>query len=58
LYDQTDPDAVVCQKADGPHYRSEGWQGGNLHGMHLITSTLDPLPLSRLLDFLILVSDN
>lgn len=58
LYDEADPDALVCMEADGPHYRAEGWQGGNLHGMHLITSTLDPLPLLRLVEFLELVLES
>lgn len=58
LYDEADPDAVVCEDAIGTHYYMEGWQGGNLHGMHLITSALDPLPLSRLVEFLILVTGN
>lgn len=56
LYDESDPDAAVCEEAFGDQYYSEGWQGGNLHGMHLLTSTLDPLPLQRLLDFLFLVT--
>ncbi len=58
LFDESDPDAAVCLKASGDHYYREGWQGGNLHGMHLLTSTLDPLPLQRLVDFLDLVLDN
>lgn len=52
LYDESDPDSAVCTEASGDHYYREGWQGGNLHGMHLLTSTLDPLPLQRILDFL------
>lgn len=52
LYDESDPDASVCLEASGELYYREGWQGGNLHGMHLLTSTLDPLPLQRVLDFL------
>lgn len=55
LYDQSDPDAVVCQRAAGSYYYKESWQGGNLHGMHLLTSALDPLPLARLAEFLDLV---
>lgn len=55
LYDESEPDAAVCLAASGDHYRREGWQGGNLHGMHLLTPTLDPLPLQRLVDFLDLV---
>lgn len=56
LYDEADPDAAVCEGAEGTLYRKEGWQGGNLHGMHLITSTLDPLPLGRLVEFLNIVT--
>lgn len=56
LYDESDPDAVACEMAAGSLYRKEGWQDGNLHGMHLITSALDPLPLSRLLEFLDLIT--
>lgn len=58
LYDESDPDAVVCEKAAGAHYYQEGWQGGNLHGMHLITPALDPLPLLRLLEFVELVTNS
>jgi hypothetical protein len=58
LYDEADPDAVVCEKAIGIHYHKEGWQGGNLHGMHLINSSLDPLPLLRVVEFLELVTEN
>lgn len=58
LFDEADPDAVVCEKAVGIHYQKEGWQGGNLHGMHLITASLDPLPISRLVEFLELVTEN
>lgn len=52
LYDKADPDGVVCKQAVGDLYYQEGWQGGNLHGMHLITPALDPLPLLRLVEFL------
>ena len=58
LYDEADPDAGICAEAEGTLYFSEGWQGGNLHGMHLLTSTLDPLPLQRLLDFIFQVTAN
>ncbi len=58
FYDQSDPDAVACEEAGGSLYHQEAWSDGNLHGMHLITSTLDPLPLSRLLEFLDLVTGN
>jgi len=58
LYDEADPDAVVCEQAGGTNYYKEGWQGGNLHGMHLITPALDPLPLLRLAEFLDLVTNN
>ncbi len=58
LYDEDDPDAMVCENAAGILYHKEAWQGGNLHGMHLITSTLDPLPLQRVVEFLELVTEN
>jgi hypothetical protein len=58
FYDEGDPDAVVCMSAEGPNYRKEGWQGGNLHGMHLITPTLDPLPLSLVVEFIEMVTGN
>lgn len=58
LYDQSDPDAVVCEEAFGAHYHKEAWNGSNLHGMHLITSTLDPLPLLRVVEFLELLLEN
>lgn len=58
LYDEADPDAVVCKQAAGDLYQGEGWQGGNLHGMHLITPALDPLPLTRVTEFLTLVTNN
>jgi hypothetical protein len=58
LYDQSDPDAVVCDEAFGSLYHKEAWDGSNLHGMHLITSSLDPLPLLRVVEFLRLITDS
>jgi hypothetical protein len=58
FYDRSDPNSDVCQVVDGNHFRAEGWQGGNLHGMHLITSTLEPLPLSLLVDFIEMVIES
>ena len=52
MYDQEEPEAAVCETASGKLYQKQSWQGGNLHGMHLLTSTLDPLPLQRIVDFL------
>jgi len=57
FYDKADPDAVVCEEASSSHYHKESWEGGNLHGMHLLTSTLDPLPLERMIAFLELAAE-
>jgi hypothetical protein len=57
FYDEDYPDSDVCKTTEGTLYNKEGWQGGSLHGMHLITETLDPLPLQRLADFLTMVTN-
>jgi hypothetical protein len=56
LYDKNDADSVVCTKASGNHYYHESWGNGNLHGLHLIDPNLEPNPLTRILEFLALVS--
>jgi len=58
LFDENEADSVVCNQADGANYYSESWSDGYLHGMHLLTPNLDPLPLARIIDFLDLVLEN
>jgi hypothetical protein len=52
FYDDADPNAGICEEAAGNLYYNQSWEGGNLNGMHLITSTLDPLPLQQMVEFL------
>ena len=52
FYDDADPNAGICEEAAGTLYYKQSWEGGNLNGMHLITSTLDPLPLLQMVEFL------
>jgi hypothetical protein len=56
FYDEADPNAAACEGAVGNLYDKQSWDAGNLHGMHLITSTLDPLPLQQMIDFLIIAT--
>ena len=56
LFDQNDPDSAFCNGIEGDLFFSESWSDGNLHGMHLITSNLEPQPLERILEFIRLVT--
>jgi hypothetical protein len=56
LFDQNDPDSAFCNEIEGDHFFSESWSNGNLHGMHLITPNLEPLPLERILQFIRLIT--
>ena len=58
FFDINDPDSAMCNDIKSDNYHPEGWSGGNLHGMHLITQNLDPKPLERMLNFLALVTEN
>ncbi|MGB2964364.1 MAG: hypothetical protein WBB69_10305 [Anaerolineales bacterium] len=57
LYDENDADSAVCTQASGENYYRESWSDGYLHGMHLLTPNLAPLPMGRILEFLDLVLD-
>lgn len=52
LFDKNDADSVDCTQASGENYYQESWSDGNLHGFHLLTPNLDPLPLTRIPEFL------
>ena len=58
FFDITDPDSAMCDDISSENYFPAGWSDGNLHGMHLITPNLDPVPLEQLLNFLALVLEN
>jgi hypothetical protein len=51
LYGEDDPDADVCRSITRANFFAQGWSGGYLHGMHLLTPHLDPNPLEVILDF-------
>ena len=57
LFDENEADSVVCNQAEGDNYYHESWSDGYLHGMHLLTPNLDPLPLARIIEFLEFVLD-
>jgi len=57
LFDENEADSVVCNRAGGDNYYHESWSDGYLHGMHLLTPNLDPLPLARIIEFLDVVLD-
>ena len=52
LFDKNEADSIVCTQASGDDYYQESWSNGNLHGFHLITPNLDPIPLERIQEFL------
>jgi hypothetical protein len=58
LFDENEADSVDCNQALGDNYYHESWSDGYLHGMHLLTPNLDPLPLARIVKFLDLVLEN
>jgi hypothetical protein len=58
LFDQNDIDSAFCNEIEGRNYFKENWSDGNLHGMHLITPHLEPIPLERILEFIQLVSSD
>ncbi len=54
LFDKNEADSIVCTQASGDDYYQESWSNGNLHGMHLITPNLNPIPLRGFQNFWIM----
>ncbi len=58
LFDKNDADSKVCPQASGDNYYQESWSDGNLHGFHLLTPNLAPIPITRILEFLDVILGN
>lgn len=52
FYDENEALREICTTLSADHTRVEGWQGGNLHGFHLLTPNVEPNPLDLIIEFL------
>lgn len=52
FYDENEESAQVCTSLSGEHFRTQGWSGGHLHGLHLLNPNAVPNPLNLLIEFL------